>query len=148
MSFGSRRWGWIGLAFCLVAGLAWALARFTAPPPTSWAAERQAVQAALAAAADTDAAAKKEVGEAEKKTDKPGARKRQTPEEADAALEKLMAERKPVRAATARGQMVADAPAFKVVPREDRIRRFPCTKCHDNKFVDGRVRELGRSTRT
>ncbi len=28
------------------------------------------------------------------------------------------------------------------MPRQDRIGKFPCTKCHDNKFVDTRVREL------
>jgi hypothetical protein len=73
------------------------------------------------------------------KSDKP---KPQTPKEADEALAKLMAQRKPVRAATARGETAAEAPKFKVVPRLDRIRNYPCTKCHDNKFVDRRVREL------
>jgi hypothetical protein len=53
-----------------------------------------------------------------------------------------MENRKPVRAATARGQTTGEAPPFTVVPRQDRIRNFPCTKCHDNKFVDSRVREL------
>jgi len=53
-----------------------------------------------------------------------------------------MENRKPVRAATARGQTTGEAPPFTVVPRQDRIRNFPCTKCHDNKFVDTRVREL------
>jgi hypothetical protein len=66
----------------------------------------------------------------------------QTAKEADEALAALMAQRKPVRAATARGETAAEAPNFKVVPRLDRIRNYPCTKCHDNKFVDRRVREL------
>ena len=73
------------------------------------------------------------------KSDKP---KPQTAKEADEALAKLMATRKPIRAATARGQTAAEAPEFKVTPRLDRIRNYPCTKCHDNKFVDRRVREL------
>jgi hypothetical protein len=68
--------------------------------------------------------------------------KRQTPAEADEALARLMTRRTPVRAATARGQTATDAPPFRVVPRQDRIRNFPCTKCHDNTFVDPRVREL------
>jgi hypothetical protein len=73
------------------------------------------------------------------KSDKP---RPQTAKDADEALAKLMASRKPVRAATARGQTAAEAPEFKVTPRMDRIRKYPCTKCHDNKFVDRRVREL------
>jgi hypothetical protein len=68
--------------------------------------------------------------------------KPQTAQEADEALAKLMAERKPIRAATARGETLAEAPKFKVAPRLDRIRNYPCTKCHDNQFVDRRVREL------
>jgi hypothetical protein len=67
---------------------------------------------------------------------------RQSRQEADEALARLMEKRKPVRAATARGQTTREAPPFTVVPRQDRIRNFPCTKCHDNKFVDSRVREL------
>ncbi len=73
------------------------------------------------------------------KSDKP---KPQTAKEADEALAKLMTERRPIRAATARGQTADEAPNFKVVPRVDRIRNYPCTKCHDNQFVDRRVREL------
>ena len=144
MTSGPRRWRWTALALCLVAGVAlWASRSSTSVPPASWAADARVVQANPPAAAGTGAAAAKPgPGEAEKKAEKPGARKRQTAEEADEALARLMAERKPVRAATARGQMIGDAPTFKVVPREDRIRRFPCTKCHDNTFVDGRVREL------
>ena len=53
-----------------------------------------------------------------------------------------MSQRKPIRAATARGETAAEAPKFQVAPRMDRIRNYPCTKCHDNKFVDRRVREL------
>ena len=77
MRLGSRRWGWIALAFCLVAGLAWALAGATAPAPTSWAAEAQAVLTAAA-----DAAPRKEADKADTKADKPAGKTRQTPEEA------------------------------------------------------------------
>jgi hypothetical protein len=73
------------------------------------------------------------------KIDKP---RPQTAQEADEALAKLMAERKPIRGATVRGETVAEAPKFKVAPRLDRIGNYPCTKCHDNQFVDPRVREL------
>lgn len=66
----------------------------------------------------------------------------QSAAEADRELARLMAERKGVRAATARGQTVKDAPPFTVASRTERMRQFPCTKCHDNKFVDTRVREL------
>jgi len=144
MTVGPRRWGWVALALCTVSAAAWSVSRSSAPTPSpSWAADARVAQAKPPATPRTEAGtARAGQGDAEKKADKPGARKRQTPEEADEALARLMAERKPVRAATARGQMSGDAPAFKVVPREDRIRRFPCTKCHDNKFVDGRVREL------
>jgi len=143
MPSGPRRWGWMTLALCLIAAVAFWASRWSAPtPPASWAADAQAQAKRPARPEPGPDAAKTDQGEAEKKTDKPVAKKRQTPEEADEALARLMEERKPVRAATARGQMIADAPTFKVVPREDRIRRFPCTKCHDNKFVDGRVRAL------
>lgn len=144
MRSGSRRWGWIALALCLVTGVTlWASRFSSSTPPASWAADAQVAQATPPAAAEAEAdAAKTDRGAAERKADKPVAKKRQTPEEADDALARLMEQRKPVRAATARGQTITDAPTFKVVPREERIRRFPCTKCHDNKFVDGRVREL------
>jgi hypothetical protein len=61
---------------------------------------------------------------------------------ADQELARLFAGTRGVRAATARGQTIHDAPPFKVVPRTDRIGAFPCTQCHDNKLVDRRVREL------
>jgi hypothetical protein len=136
MTPGSRRWQRLALSLCLAAVAVWG-SRSSAPTPeTSWAAETPAP----AAAAGGDKATAGQ-GEAGKKT-AASAAKSQTPQEAEEALARLMATRKPVRAATARGQLVPDAPAFKVLSREDRIRNFPCTKCHDNKFVDRRVREL------
>ncbi|MEX2147628.1 MAG: hypothetical protein WED01_11515 [Candidatus Rokuibacteriota bacterium] len=59
--------------------------------------------------------------------------KRQTPAEADAALEALF---------KGRGRSLADAPKFVVLPRKDSLAKYPCTKCHDNSFVDRRVRPL------
>lgn len=59
--------------------------------------------------------------------------KTQTPAQADAALEELV---------KARGPRPADAPPFTVEPRKDSLAKFPCTKCHDNKLVDARVRPL------
>ena len=59
--------------------------------------------------------------------------KTQTREQADAALEEL---------AQARGPRPADAPPFTIEPRKDSLAKFPCTKCHDNKLVDARVRPL------
>ncbi len=66
----------------------------------------------------------------------------QSPEEADAALARLMAERRAVRAVTARGRTIADAPPFVATPRKDRIPGYPCTNCHDNEFVNRQVRQL------
>ena len=123
MMSGWRRSGVVAVGLCLAVAV-W-VSRSSAPtPPTSWAAD---VPAQPVASPEAKA---------------PAPSKRQTPEEADEALARLMAKRKPVRAATARGQTSLDVPAFTVVPREDRIRNFPCTKCHDNTFVDRRVREL------
>jgi len=134
-----RRSGWMALWLCLAAAVALWASRSSAPtPPASWAADTPAQPVARSEAKAEEAKA----GEAEKKTSTPAPSKRQTPEEADEALARLMAKRKPLRAATARGQTIPDAPPFMVVPRQDRIRNFPCTKCHDNKFVDRRVREL------
>ncbi len=116
---------------CLAAALFfWA----SGSAPASWATDAPVPATSLA---QSDAKTKEA-----KTTAKPTPPKRQTPAEADEALARLMAQRKPVRAATARGQTMADAPPFKVVPRQDRIRNFPCTKCHDNKFVDTRVRPM------
>lgn len=68
---------------------------------------------------------------------------KQSPKEADAALADLFAERRGARAAvTARGQTIADAPPFVATPRKDKIDNYPCTSCHDNEFVDRRVRQL------
>jgi hypothetical protein len=60
---------------------------------------------------------------------------KQTPAEADAALERLMKGRRG-------GQGLANAPKFVVVPRKEKLAKYPCTKCHDNSFVDPRVRPL------
>jgi hypothetical protein len=126
MRSGARYWRRIVLSLCVAAAL-WASRSSTPAPTVSWAAGPPA----LATSATTPPAAAAA-----------SASKRQTREEADEALARLMANRKPVRAATARGQTTGEAPPFTVVPRQDRIRNFPCTKCHDNKFVDSRVREL------
>jgi predicted small lipoprotein YifL len=108
-------------------------------PPASWVTDAQA-QTTPETKSEANVDAKLDEAKAEApKSDKP---KPQTAKEADEALAKLMAQRKPVRAVTARGQTTAEAPHFKVTPRLDRIRNYPCTKCHDNKFVDRRVREL------
>lgn len=119
------------LWLCVAAAVAfWA----SGSAPTSWATDAPAPATSVAQSAGKT--------EGAKTADRPTPPKRQTPAEADEALARLMAQRKPVRAATARGQTMADAPPFKVVPRQDRIRNFPCTKCHDNKFVDTRVRPM------
>lgn len=137
---GWRRSRWMAVWLCLAAALAlWASRSSVPTPPASWAADTPAQPAARSGAKAEEAKAGKA---AETKTSPPASSKGQTPEEADEALARLMTKRKPVRAATARGQTIPDAPPFTVVPRQDRIRNFPCTKCHDNKFVDRRVREL------
>ncbi len=127
---------WLGVAAVSALGVAGSQASL---PPEFQTADAQA---------QTTPAAKPEVkpdappGEAKPEVPKSAKPRPQTATEADEALAKLMASRKPVRAATARGQTAAEAPEFKVTPRMDRIRNYPCTKCHDNKFVDRRVREL------
>jgi hypothetical protein len=115
-------WRRIALSLCVATAL-WASGSSTPAPTVSWAADAPAAATPAAAPAAS-------------------APKRQTRQEADEALARLMENRKPVRGATARGQTTVEAPAFTVVPRQDRIGKFPCTKCHDNKFVDTRVREL------
>lgn len=115
-------WRRIALSLCVATAL-WASGSSTPAPTVSWAADTPAAATPAAAPAAS-------------------APKRQTRQEADEALARLMENRKPVRGATARGQTTVEAPAFTVVPRQDRIGKFPCTKCHDNKFVDTRVREL------
>jgi hypothetical protein len=118
----ARYWRRIALSLCVVAAL-WAPGSSTPAPTVSWAADAPTPATSAAAPAAS-------------------APKRQTRPEADEALARLMENRKPVRGATARGHTPGEAPAFTVVPRQDRIGKFPCTKCHDNKFVDTRVREL------
>jgi hypothetical protein len=68
--------------------------------------------------------------------------KAQTPAEADAALEALMKARPDGKGVTDRGQRLADAPTFIVTPRKEKLAKYPCTKCHDNSFVDRRVRPM------
>lgn len=60
----------------------------------------------------------------------------------DLGLFELMVDRRAVKGLTARGQTIADAPPFTATPREDQLLLFPCTNCHDNEFVDPRVRKL------
>jgi hypothetical protein len=137
MKGGLRRWRsmvwWLGIVAVAALGVAGSQ---TPVPPASWAQAQTAPEPAPEAKPE---AKPDEAKVGSPKSDKP---KPQTAKEADEALAKLMASRKPVRAATARGETIADAPKFKVAPRLDRIRNYPCTKCHDNKFVDRRVREL------
>jgi hypothetical protein len=125
MKPGARRRWVVATGISLAAGVALWASQSSTPLPASWAAESTAGQQ-----------------EGGPKTTAPATPKRQTAKEADEALARLMAKRKPVRAATARGQTMAEAPPFTVVARQDRMRNFACTKCHDNKFVDARVREL------
>ena len=72
----------------------------------------------------------------------PAKPKAQTPAEADAALEVLMKARPGGQGVTAGGESLADAPKFTVTPRKESLAKYPCTKCHDNTFVDRRVRPL------
>jgi hypothetical protein len=67
---------------------------------------------------------------------------KQSPREADQALQDLMKKRRAVQGKTFRGQSVADARPFKVTPRKPALSVYPCTNCHDNTFVDPRVRQL------
>lgn len=60
----------------------------------------------------------------------------------DIELEQMMKGRKAIRAFTVRGQSIAEAPPFKVETRQDKMQFYPCTNCHDNQFVDRRVRKL------
>jgi hypothetical protein len=137
---GSRGWQSMALWLCVAAAVTLGGSRSPAPTPSaSWAADTPSQPTPEAKSEAKPETAKTGQAEAEKKSGKP---KAQSPKEADEALARLMAQRKPVRAATARGQTSADAPKFKVIPRLDRIRNYPCTKCHDNQFVDRRVREL------
>lgn len=127
---------WLGVAVAIAIGAAGSQAPL---PPASWLGDAQA-QTTPAAKPETKPDAAPDTAKPDApKSDKA---KPQTAKEADEALAKLMAQRKPVRAATARGQTATEAPNFTVVSRLDRIRNYPCTKCHDNKFVDRRVREL------
>lgn len=68
--------------------------------------------------------------------------KPQTQAEADAALEQLMKGPGGGQGVAARGRPLADAPTFVVMPRKEKLAKYPCTKCHDNSFVDRRVRPM------
>ena len=137
---GSQQWRstmrWLGVAAVSALGVAGSQAPL---PPEFQMADAQAQTTPAAKPEVKPDAPPAEAKPEAPKSDKP---RPQTAKEADEALAELMASRKPVRAATARGQTAAEAPEFKVTPRMDRIRNYPCTKCHDNKFVDRRVREL------
>ena len=65
----------------------------------------------------------------------------QTSAEADAALDALMKARRDAEGAATPNRRTT-APKFAATPRKDSIAKFPCTKCHDNSFVDRRVRTL------
>lgn len=67
---------------------------------------------------------------------------RQSPREADRALAQMMEGRAAVQGKTRRGQAPDEAPSFKVVPRKADLGRYPCSGCHDNVFIDARVRVL------
>ena len=137
MRGGLRHWRsmvpWLGMVAVVILGVAGSQA------PVRWASFAQAQTAPESTPEAKPEAKPDEAKVGSPKSDKP---KPQTAKEADEALAKLMVQRKPIRAATVRGETAAEAPKFKVIPRMDRIRNYPCTKCHDNKFVDRRVREL------
>lgn len=67
---------------------------------------------------------------------------RQSAREADRALTKMMEGRTAIQGKTRRGQVLDEAPSFKVVPRKADLGRYPCSGCHDNVFIDARVRVL------
>jgi len=140
MTGGSRRWRstarWLGMAAMVILATGGSRAPM---PSVSWVSDALAQTAPEAQPESKANAAPGEAKTEAPTSDKP---KPQTAKEADEALAKLMSQRKPIRAATARGETAAEAPPFKVTPRTDRIRNYPCTKCHDNQFVDRRVREL------
>jgi len=67
---------------------------------------------------------------------------RQTVQDANKAFKELMKAGHAAKGLTTRGQSLADAPPFTVLPRKSAMDKFPCTNCHDNVFVDRRVRQL------
>jgi len=67
---------------------------------------------------------------------------KQSAKEADRELAKIMEGRTAIQGKTRRGQWLDEAPPFKVVPRKPSIGVYPCSSCHDNVFIDSRVREL------
>jgi hypothetical protein len=66
----------------------------------------------------------------------------QTPQQASKTMQELMKSRFANVGVTARGQSLNQAPPYKVLPRKPALTKFPCTGCHDNSFVDRRVRKL------
>ncbi len=72
----------------------------------------------------------------------------QSPQEAQKILRQIMKGSSAVVGRTARGQTLDQAPPFTVVPRKPAMTMFPCTNCHDNKFVDRRVRVLTEEHKT
>ncbi len=67
---------------------------------------------------------------------------KQSAKDADLALKQMMESRTAIQGKTRRGQSLEEAPRFKVVPRKPAIGVYPCSGCHDNVFVDSRVRQL------
>jgi hypothetical protein len=107
-----------------------AVAAGSRPTPPSAAAEAEPPAAGAADAA--------KAAEAPKEAD--AAKATQTPAEADAALDRLMKAARPPSVAARRS--IASAPKFATTPRKDKLGKYPCTACHDNSFVDRRVRAL------
>jgi hypothetical protein len=66
----------------------------------------------------------------------------QTPQEASKVMRELMKNRVANVGVTAKGKNLNEAPAFKVLARKPALTKYPCTGCHDNSFVDRRVRKL------
>jgi len=66
----------------------------------------------------------------------------QTYGEAVKTMKEIMKDRYANVGVTARGQDLRQAPPFKVLPRKPALTKYPCTGCHDNSFIDRRVRKL------
>jgi len=133
----SPRRGWLvaGALAMTIVGVGVGL-RFDRPSAAEKAKPAAADEAKPAVAGDAKAPAPDEPKPAA------AAPKSQTPAEADAALAALFKGAGAGQGATARGRSLADAPKFTVIPRKENLAKYPCTKCHDNSFVDRRVRPL------
>jgi hypothetical protein len=66
----------------------------------------------------------------------------QTSKEASKVMKELLKERVSNVGVTARGQNLTQAPPYKVMARKPALTKYPCTGCHDNSFIDRRVRKL------